>query len=179
MSADLQARVAELEGYARRIIPARDGQDGWVNYIQACLLEERNFSHDVVARALAMMRDDILDACKATIDQALATRVRGTFQPGSNYARGDIVALDGGSFIARKDHPGKCPGEGWQLVARQGQRGIAGPEGKRGPPGQTITGWIVDRGAYRITPRMSDGTLGAPLELRELFAPSEENNATA
>jgi hypothetical protein len=70
------------------------------------------------------------------LDHALATRVRGTFQPGTNYVRGDMVALDGGSFIARKDNPGKCPGDGWQLMAKQGQRGIAGPEGKRGPPAE-------------------------------------------
>jgi hypothetical protein len=30
-------------------------------------------------------------------------------------------------------------------------------------------GWVLDRGEYRITPRMSDGTLGPPLELRALF----------
>jgi hypothetical protein len=62
-------------------------------------------------------------------------------------------------------------------MARQGQRGIAGPEGKRGPPGNIITGWIVDRGEYRITPRLSDGTLGPPLELRALFANGESDGA--
>jgi hypothetical protein len=62
-------------------------------------------------------------------------------------------------------------------MARQGQRGIAGPEGKRGPPGAVITSWILDRGEYRITPRLSDGTLGPSLELRELFEPSEDNTA--
>jgi len=86
-----------------------------------------------------------------------------------------MVVLDGGSFVARADNPGPCPGAGWQLMAKQGQRGIAGPQGERGPAGKTITGWIVDRGNFRVTPRMSDGSLGAPLELRALFEQDEDN----
>src|SRR5262249_43088605 len=53
---NLLDRVAELEEYTRRLIPAREGTDGWANYIQSCLLEERKYSHDVVAHALAMLR---------------------------------------------------------------------------------------------------------------------------
>jgi len=173
MSADLEDRIAELEHYTRRIIPARDGTDGWVNYIQNCIqervLEEREFLTEVVA----MLQREFLAQTQAMLDSPLATNVRGTFQPGTSYSRGDMVALDGGSFIARRDNPGKCPGDGWQLMAKQGTRGIAGPKGERGPPGNTITSWIVDRSNFRVTPRMSDGTLGPPLELRELYAPSE------
>jgi hypothetical protein len=174
MTDDLQDRVAQLEHHARRIIPARDGTDGWCNYIQTLiqerLLEERDFLTEVVA----MLQREFSAQMQAMLDTALATRVRGTYQAGVSYVRGDMVALDGGSFIARKDNPGKCPGDGWQLMAKQGARGIAGPKGERGPPGNTITSWIVDRSNFRVTPRMSDGTLGPPLELRELFAPSED-----
>jgi len=109
------------------------------------------------------------------LDTALGTRVRGTYQAGTNYTRGDMLALDGASFIARKDNPGKCPGDGWQLMAKQGQRGIAGPEGKRGPPGNIITGWILDRTNFRVTPRLSDGSLGPPLELGALFESTHED----
>ena len=38
--------------------------------------------------------------------------VRGTFDESVNYRRLDVVALNGGSFIARKDAPGPCPGPG-------------------------------------------------------------------
>src|SRR5262249_32190349 len=107
----------------------------------------------------------------------LGMRVRGTYQADTKYERGDMVALDGGSFVARRDNPGKCPGDGWQLMAKQGQRGIAGPEGKRGPPGNIITGWIVDRSTYRIPPRLSDGSLGPPLELRALFEEDHSDGA--
>jgi hypothetical protein len=173
----LANRVEELEQRAQRFKLATTGMEGWENYFQSLIMQERDFFLELMAETLARFQRQILDETKAMLDQALATRVRGTFQPGTNYVRGDMVALDGGSFIARKDNPGKCPGDGWQLMAKQGQRGIAGPEGKRGPPGNIITGWIVDRGECRITPRMSDGTLGPPLELRELFEPSADNTA--
>jgi hypothetical protein len=173
MAADLLDRIAELEEYTRRLIPARDGQDGWVNYIQSCLLEERKFSHEVVAHALAWMRDDILDAAKDIVAKAVTRCIRGTHNPQAEYSVNDIVAKDGGTFVARNDNPGPCPGPGWQLMAKQGQRGVAGPKGDRGPPGKTIDGWIVDRSTYVITPHFNDGSLGPPLELRELFEPSE------
>lgn len=62
--------------------------------------------------------------------------VRGTYtddEPG--YRALDIVALNGGAFIARKDNPGPCPGEGWQVLAMRGKPGPAGEPGKRGEPG--------------------------------------------
>jgi hypothetical protein len=177
MVADLQDRVAELEEYARRVIPAREGTDGWANYIQSCLLEERKFSHEIVAHALALMRNEILDTAKAAIETALVRRVKGTHNPQAEYSANDIVAKDGGTFIARKDNPRPCPGAGWQLMAKQGQRGVAGPRGASGSPGKTIDGWIVDRSTYRVTPRFNDGSLGPPLELRELFVQFEDNTA--
>jgi hypothetical protein len=44
--------------------------------------------------------------------------VRGAFNETAEYSRLDVVALNGGSFIALKDAPGPCPGSGWQLLAR-------------------------------------------------------------
>ena len=68
-----------------------------------------------------------------------------------------------------------CPGSGWQLLASQGRRGIAGEKGERGPKGDpgstgaTIRDWKIDRARYVATPVMSDGREGPPLELRGLF----------
>jgi hypothetical protein len=165
----LANRIEELEQRSRRFKLATTGTEGWENYFQSLILQERDYFTEFLTEVVASVQRDFQDQIKAAIDQALAVHVRGTFQPGTKYERGDMVALDGGSFIARRDNPGKCPGDGWQLMAKQGQRGIAGPEGPRGPAGKTIVGWIVDRETYRITPRMSDNTLGAPLELRALF----------
>jgi hypothetical protein len=103
--------------------------------------------------------------------------VRGTFDQSVNYRRLDVVALNGGSFIALKDAPGPCPGPGWQLLASQGKRGAVGEKGERGVPGPrgdpglsgaTISGWKIDR-TNLATPLMSNGGEGPPLELRELF----------
>src|SRR6516165_12277537 len=98
--------------------------------------------------------------------------VRGTFNETAEYRCLDVVALNGGCFIARKDAPGPCPGSGWQLLASQGKRGVAGARGERGPTGlsgATIRDWKIDRARYVATPIMSDGSEGPPLELRGLF----------
>ena len=101
--------------------------------------------------------------------------MRGTFDQSASYRRLDVVALNGGSFVALKDAPGPCPGPGWQLLASQGKRGVAGEKGERGPKGDagasgaTIRDWKIDRARYLVTPVMSDGSDGPPLELRGLF----------
>ena len=101
--------------------------------------------------------------------------VRGTFDQRASYRHLDVVALNGGSFIALKDAPGPWPGPGWQLIASQGKRGVAGEKGERGPRGDagasgaTIVGWKIDRARYLATPVMSDGRDGPPLELRGLW----------
>jgi hypothetical protein len=101
--------------------------------------------------------------------------VRGTFNETAEYHRLDVVALNGGSFIALKDAPGPCPGSGWQLLASQGKRGAAGEKGERGPRGDagasgvTIRDWKIDWEKYVATPLMSDGRDGPPLELLGLF----------
>jgi hypothetical protein len=104
--------------------------------------------------------------------------VRGTFNGTADYHRLDVVALNGGSFVALKDAPGPCPGSGWQLLASQGKRGVAGARGdrgERGPKGDpglsgvTIRDWKIDRARYVATPIMTDGSEGPPLELRGLF----------
>jgi hypothetical protein len=106
---------------------------------------------------------------------AITPTVRGTFDARAHYKKLDIVTFDKGSFIARHDDPGLCPGDGWQLVAAQGARGekglagSRGEKGDKGAPGPTIVGWEIDRATYTAMPKMLDGTLGSPLALRGLF----------
>jgi hypothetical protein len=95
--------------------------------------------------------------------------VRGTFKTDERHRALDIVALNGASFIARRDDPGGCPGEGWQLMSTPGRRGQQGPRGERGPAGPTIKGWQMNWERYQVTPLMSDGSVGPTLELRSLF----------
>jgi len=133
---DLEDRIAELEQHAQRMILSGDARDqggwgAWSNHLETRLLEERKFGQDVVAHALAMLHNDILDSCKAAIDAALAQRIRGTYDSQAKYSANDIVACNGASFIARHDDPGICPGAGWQLIAAQGKRAPGVPT--RGP----------------------------------------------
>ena len=107
--------------------------------------------------------------------------VRGTFDEAADYHRNDVVACNGGSFIALKDGPGPCPGSGWQLVASPGKRGVTGLKGERGErgakgdPGErgqaapAILSWQLDCEHYIAMPLLSDGTEGPLLNLRPLF----------
>jgi hypothetical protein len=110
-------------------------------------------------------------------------KVCGTWRADGHYDKLDVVVVNGGSFVAVKDNPGACPGDGWQLIARQGQRGIAGPRGERGdrgppgPPAPFVAGWIVDKAGYSVTPIMPDGTEGPRLELRPLFKQFDDETA--
>jgi hypothetical protein len=75
-------------------------------------------------------------------------QLRGTYDPKESYKRFDIVALNGSSFIARKDDPGECPGSGWQLHASAGRSGGRGERGEQGPRGMQ---------GYTATPILSGG----------------------
>ncbi len=62
--------------------------------------------------------------------------IRGTFDVRERYTRLDIAVRDGAAFIATRDNPGICPGDGWQLIAQQGRRGPRGECGPRGEKGE-------------------------------------------
>ena len=99
--------------------------------------------------------------------------VCGLFEPTRDYRKYDLVMLGGAEWRARTDAPGELPGEGWALAAKAGERGKRGEfgaRGERGPPGPAaaaIVGWDIKD--FRAVPRMSDGSVGPPLDLRHLF----------
>jgi len=169
---DIEDRLLELERRATRILPAREGADGWANFVESRVQEESEFLRDVVAHALAGFRNDLIDECKVLIQQALVQRVRGTFSEKETYAANDVVAPNGASFIARRDNPGACPGPHWQMVAAQGRRGAIGPRGERGEAAPKLEKWIVDRSTLTATPVYSGGIFGPTLDLSELFSQS-------
>lgn len=85
--------------------------------------------------------------------------VTGTFDVTKTYRKLNVVALNGGSFIAKRDDPGPCPGDGWQLVASQGNRGkpgdaVKGDPGRPGPAVRSVD--IDDEGMLTLT--NADGT---------------------
>jgi hypothetical protein len=48
--------------------------------------------------------------------------IRGTYDVREDYKMLDIVAMDGGAFIAKHHNPSICPGDGWQLLSPQGNQ---------------------------------------------------------
>ena len=101
--------------------------------------------------------------------------VRGTWEPATQYKTLDVVARNGGSFVALKDNPGECPGPDWQLFAgpgkrgQPGERGLTGPKGETGRDGAGFIGWVHDLENYRAIPVLSDGSHGEPLEVRSFL----------
>src|SRR6516162_4808552 len=176
MSTDLlEGRIAELEARQSRLKLATTGMEGWENYFQSLIMQERDYFNDLLAEVIASLQRDFQATIKVAIETALARRIKGTHDPKAEYFANDLVAKDGASFVAKRNNPGPLPGDGWQLLARQGQRGIAGERGAPGRDAPRIIKWVVDRSTYRVTPRLSDNTLGPALELGELFV--QDNTA--
>jgi hypothetical protein len=112
---------------------------------------------------------------------AVTPEVRGTYKQDEQYKKLDIVALNGSSFIARRENPGSCPGPNWQALSLIGKRGPAGPKGDRGERGEQgprgaegeagpiIASWQMDEANYTMRAVMSDGSLGSTINLRTMF----------
>jgi hypothetical protein len=97
-----------------------------------------------------------------------------TYDPTRVYAALDVVSFKNSWFVAKRDHPGQCPGPDWKAgpsakTGAQGARGEEGPRGPEGPAGETIIDWRIDRDAYSAIPILSSGADGPPLNLRFLF----------
>jgi hypothetical protein len=93
---------------------------------------------------------------------------RGTYDSGTSYARGDAAMLDGSSFVATRDRPGECPGDGWKLLASAGKRGEKGRPGPRGPAVK-LKWATLDSSRMALSLIMSDGS-SSLIPLKALFA---------
>lgn len=62
---------------------------------------------------------------------------RGLYADAETYSLGDVVASNGGSWVALSAGKLHSPGDGpaWGLLTKQGKPGRAGQPGERGPPG--------------------------------------------
>ena len=83
---------------------------------------------------------------------------RGPWSPEVSYQAMDVVMMGGSGFVAVRDEPGPCPGDGWRLVASKGSRGAPGergPQGERGMPGPAgpalVAADIDDDGVLTMT----------------------------
>ena len=89
---------------------------------------------------------------------ARAWRHRRTHDPKQNYSEGDVVAHDGGSWLALTDDPGALPGDGWAQLTVRGQRGKPGERGPSGPEGRGIRDVFVNETGETLVVELSDGT---------------------
>jgi hypothetical protein len=84
---------------------------------------------------------------------------RGLYDPNAQYERLNIVALDGGSYVALRDDPGPCPGDGWRAWCQRGKPGKPGDPGPKstepGPPGVGIADISVD--GFALIVSLTDG----------------------
>jgi hypothetical protein len=107
---------------------------------------------------------------------AVTPTVRGTFDTREQYRELDIVVSDGAAWIARCDDPGICPGDGWQLMSKQGSAAAPVLPASAGrDPGRSLVSWQVDRATYRASPLWSDGAIGPNLELHGLYEQYQED----
>ena len=164
----------------------------WEAWVDAKLAEERERILAIVTEVVAVLQREMqqtvleMRAASRPMDgrDGRSLNVRGTYDPGASYFTLDIVVCDGASFIACRDNPGPCPGDGWQLSARQGKRGPPGPQGERGEKGRdglsapVITDWKLDVRTYTVTPIYSDGRFGPVLELGALFESAQDEGTT-
>jgi hypothetical protein len=103
----------------------------------------------------------------------LSLKIRGTFSATERYRALDVVTLDYGWFVARRDDPGECPGPGWQSgpVGKRGEKGPRGETGPQGAPGKAAPHWVgVKIDGFELVAVMSDGTIGPRISLEPMFA---------
>jgi hypothetical protein len=110
---------------------------------------------------------------------APALNICGTYDARKAYRQLDVVALDGASFVAKRDDPGICTGDGWQLLCRQGkrgQRGGRGPVGPKGDQGEPVMPQLISSKIdenYNLVILRKDNSLEI-LPLREAFERYDE-----
>jgi hypothetical protein len=102
--------------------------------------------------------------------------VRGEFDPNDSYGALDIVVYKDASYIAVRTDPGRPADDvsGWMMLAGAARKATQGPRGHRGAKGEaedpaTIRSWQIDAKRFRASPLLSNGQVGAMLELRPLF----------
>jgi len=170
---DLGALAERLRSLPGRLPVARTWQPECVVYEGQFVSHNGSLWQAKSDTATTPGGDAWLCVARAGRDARMLT-VRGTYDGREKYQQLDIVAMGGGSFIAKYDNPGSCPGDGWQLMCKQGKtgrpgyRGPPGDKGEKGDPGVSTVSWQVDSAQYRVSPLMSDGTVGSMLDLHPL-----------
>ena len=197
VNADIEREAENREEErARREQVQQQTTQGWVQYFEDRLAEERRFTIELLNEAFPTIIGDLWGDIEKEVKQAIrlafleragwTPRIRGTWVETEKYQALDLVARDGTIWLCKHSDPGECPGESWQLVSQRGERGKPGPigprgeqgpQGPRGEPGVNLNGWLVE--GFRITPILGGGVPGPMLDLRPLFQKFLDEQANA
>jgi hypothetical protein len=167
-------RTQPVETPTLPVVATDDAPDwsGWEKWLDGHLAIEREETNRCLGMVLSELRHQIRDLegrlaeARGAIDVLRgkgapgALRVTGTFISDALYLANDVVACNGSSFVALKDRPGPCPGDGWQLLASAGKRGPRGERGFQGPRGEPVkVKWLgFDSARMALTVTMNDAT---------------------
>jgi hypothetical protein len=154
--------------------PGKDGRDGKLPVVRAWF-DQIHYDTDVVTHNGSLyqaLRDTAKEpphadwGCLAAAGRdgmdGRSFAIRGTHKEDGEYRALDVVVLNGASFVAKRDAPGECPGDGWQLMAAQGKRGAPGErgpiaKGERGLAGPKVSAMEVND-AGLLTLKNEDGS---------------------
>lgn len=172
----MESMIEKRLGGLRKLVNVKNGprirpyEEGRVHYEGELVTHQGSTYQCLKDTGRGPPHDDWICVARAGRD-ARSPNVCGTYRAGESYRSLDVVALNGGSFIARRDDPGPCPGDGWQLMSagRRGQQGPRGERGERGLPGLYIESWKLEPERYLLTPILQGGHEGPPVNLRVFF----------
>jgi hypothetical protein len=109
---------------------------------------------------------DVLEAKERDRAAVVNWAHKGEYEARRFYGRGDVVRLNGATYVSVSDTPGPCPDDGWQMVANVGARGEKGDRGDTGPVGK----------AGQPGPPGAVGAPGRSIRWRGRYAPFTEYN---
>jgi hypothetical protein len=109
-----------LNSWNSLIAAERKAMREYVKKERRDLVDQINKAIDNIAKAIFKTEDDVLNV-RGEITKGL--EFRGPLDSQATYTKNNVVMVNGSSFIAVKDNPGQCPGDGWKLLAAAGKRG--------------------------------------------------------
>jgi hypothetical protein len=157
MRQDRKVGPAGPQGPPGKLPPVKKFESGKVYYEGDCVACDSGLHQARCDTGHGVSHPDWICLARAGRDgrDAATPDVRGTYDVHADYKMLDIVACDGAAFIAKRDDPGICQGDGWQLMSQQGRRGKPGQIGERGPHGEK-----GDKGPTAVVPQF----LGAKID---------------
>jgi hypothetical protein len=174
--AKLQALEQRIKSVPGKLPIAKTWQPETVTYQAEFVSHEGALYQAKTDTAQAPGGSDWICVARAGRD-AITPNVRGTYNVHAQYKKLDVIVSDGAAFIASKDDPGNCPGDGWQMLSRQGRRGPKGERGEcglrgeKGDPGPAVMPQLISSeidANFNLSILRSDNSLEV-IPLREAF----------